>query len=67
MPNKFYLKPPDRSLKTFKEWFQGYHGHKSAKEVVTRPWIDEAQWIAHWKMFWAKVDGSSSRKGPRSD
>ncbi len=59
---KFYSKPRDRSLKAFKEWFQGYHHPrlKSANDVITRYWIDEGQWIAHWKTFWAKVDGSSS-------
>jgi hypothetical protein len=64
---KFYSKPRDRSLKAFKEWFHGYHHSslKSANNVITRYWIDEGQWIAHWKTFWTKVDGSSSQQGPR--
>ena len=60
---KFYSKPPDRSLKAFKEWFHGYPhpSLKSANDLRTRYWIDEEKWIAHWKTFWAKVDGSSNR------
>ena len=64
---KFYSKPQDRSLKAFKEWFQGYHHPilKSANDVLTRYWIDEGQWVACWKIFWTKVDGSSNRQSPR--
>jgi hypothetical protein len=64
---KFCSKPRDRSLEAFKEWFYGYHhlSLKSANDVITRYWIDEEQWIAHWKIFWAKVDGSSNQHGPR--
>ena len=67
MPVRFYLKPRDRSFETFKEWFQGYHAQKPAKEIMTKPWIDEPQWVAYWKMFWAKLDDSSSRQGPQPD
>jgi hypothetical protein len=64
---KFYSKPRDRSLEAFKEWFHGYHHLrlKSANDVITRYWIDEDQWTAHWKIFWAKVDGSSNQQGQR--
>jgi len=64
---KFYSKPRDRSLKAFKEWFHGYHhpSLKPANNVITRYWIDEEQWIAHWKIFWAKVDGSSNQQNTR--
>ena len=63
---KLYSKPRDRSLKAFKEWFQGHHNPslKSANDVITKQWVDEGQWIAYWKMFWARVDGSSNRQGP---
>jgi len=63
---KIYSKPQDRSLKAFKEWFEGYHPPrlKSTDEVRTRYWIDEEQWVADWKRFWAKVDGPSNRQGP---
>jgi len=65
---KLYTRPRDRSLMAFKEWFQGYHhpSLKSANDVITRHWIDEWQWIAHWRIFWAKVDDSSNRHGPRN-
>jgi hypothetical protein len=64
---KFYPKPRDRSLKAFKEWFHGFHhpGLKAANDLITRYWIEEGQWITYWKMFWAKVDDSSNRQGPR--
>jgi len=63
---KFYSKPRDRSLEAFKEWFDGYHdlSFKSANDVRTRYWINEEQWNAHWKTFWAKVDGSSNPQSP---
>ena len=63
---KFYPKPRDRSLKAFKEWFQGYRlpGVNVANDVATRYWVDEGQWIAYWQLFWAKVDGSSNRQTP---
>ncbi len=64
MGYKFYIKLRDRSLNAFKEWFQGYRlpGFSSAKDLKTKHWMDEGQWIAYWKLFWARMDGSSSNR-----
>jgi hypothetical protein len=59
-----YLQPHDRSLQAFREWLEGkYRFHPSSKKtVLTKPLFSEKEWTENWKLYWAKVDGSTPKR-----
>jgi len=70
MRRRIYSLPRDRSLQAFKDWMLGIShplNPNLKNATLTKPWIDEAGWVANWRAFWAKVDGTHKRHRPSEE
>ncbi len=57
----FFSKPQDESLEAYKAWIEGMYKALTGITIAEsdEP-ISEEEWIARWREFWHKSDGTKA-------